>query len=85
MWNSRKGWQLSSRKECGAPEESNLETAPIFSILEQLEEWAGLLKTLPEATSREFEAAARGREETEVPPAAVPPRRVGPRMPGPRR
>ena len=53
----------------GAPDGSNLETAPVFSILEELENWAGQLKASPEVTHelREFEAAAQGAAAGEKP------------------
>lgn len=71
----------------GAADGSNLETAPVFSILEELENWAGQLKALPEVTHklREFEAAARGAEETARPADLGHTRRNGPRRPGPLR
>lgn len=70
--------------EAGAVDGSNLETAPVFSILEELENWAGQLKALPEVTHklREFEAAAQGDRET-AKPADTGPVRKGPRRSGP--
>ena len=74
----------------GAVEENNLETAPAFSILQELEEWGNHLKSLPEVTHtlREFETAARGAvddaEDGEPPPPGSVrhprPRRSGPSL-----
>lgn len=75
----RYGWKN------GAVEEKNLETAPVFPILEELENWAAQLKALPEVTHklREFEAAARGVEQSANPAGPDAAGRRWPHRPGP--
>ena len=69
----------------GAVQENNLETAPIFSIIEELENWTAQLKASPEVTHRlrEFEAAAQGAEKVSKPADISPVRRKGPCRSGP--
>ena len=74
------------QEENGAVERSKLETNPVFSILDELEEWAANLKSSPEITHRirEFETAVRGTTATDT-PNSRPIRQRSPRLPGPRR
>ena len=68
----------------GAVNQTNLETPPIFSILEELEEWGKQLKASPEVSRklREFDYAARGAGMPLSPETGHMP---GPRPSGPRR
>lgn len=80
--------RLISLRKLGAVDGNNLETAPVFSILQELEEWDKQLKGLPEVTNklRQFEAAARGVSEglcEDEPTSPVEARRTGPRRSGP--
>lgn len=74
-------------RKLGAVEGSNLETASVFSILQELEEWDKHLKSLPEVTHklRQFAAATRGVAESsdDGSPSPAPVRKAGPRRSGP--
>ena len=69
-------------EKIGAPNQTNLETASLHSILDELEEWQQYLKAEPEVIHklRAFEAAANKRDSEPKQPVRRPARLRGPSL-----